>query len=440
MFCLKLLLVFGFHDLALGEDPCSGCSLQTYWGSEDSLSVFTRGIFAVWWDPKFDHEADAQPLYEILNLVRDDCLTNLGMADPPNPDQGFFYNVYIHHGQDDLFPSGWALGQGTDPFGLPFLTVPHGSLGSRSIYHEGFHIFQYMANSPGFAYAADSQWYVETSAQWYMANYFPEERDTFMEAGAIIGNPQLALWHSFGNEAPEDPNASDGRAGWMYGVRQYGMHTLLTYLTEVAGVDRGAITDGFYAGTNQSPQEYLYRRVGPALMRSHFADWAAHTSAELDYLTREQVERAYLEVGLAGDWDLFRPSVWTAQDTGTEDWISPPEELVARGWAFNVFNITNNLDEQTIAIYTFELQGEEQGSQGGKAAFEGRIIVMEEGGAVRVTPLDMFDDLAGLGTETIGSGDKRIMLAVVAVPEVWGSYQHYNYRIRVDRSEMKQNI
>ena len=25
--------------------------------------------------------------------------------------------------QDDLFPSGWALGQGTDPFGLPFLTV-----------------------------------------------------------------------------------------------------------------------------------------------------------------------------------------------------------------------------------------------------------------------------------------------------------------------------
>ena len=36
-------------------------------------------------------------------------------------------------------------------------------------------------------------------------------------------------------------------------------------------------------------QEYLYTRVGPSLMRSHFADWAAHTAAELDYLTREQV-------------------------------------------------------------------------------------------------------------------------------------------------------
>merc|ERR1712223_239679 len=81
---LHIFLVFGIH-LALGDDPCSGCSLQTYWGSEDSLNVFTRGIFAIWWDPKFDHESNAQPLFEILNLVRDDCLNNLGMADPPNP-------------------------------------------------------------------------------------------------------------------------------------------------------------------------------------------------------------------------------------------------------------------------------------------------------------------------------------------------------------------
>ena len=28
----------------------------------------------------------------------------------------------------------------------------------------------------------------------------------YFQAGAIIGNPQLALWHSFANEAPEDPN------------------------------------------------------------------------------------------------------------------------------------------------------------------------------------------------------------------------------------------
>ena len=31
--------------------------------------------------------------------------------------------------------------------------------------------------------------------------------------------------------------------------------------------------------------------------------------------------------------------------------------LQLRGWAFNVFNITNDVDEQTLAIYTFELEG-----------------------------------------------------------------------------------
>ena len=101
----------------------------------------------------------------------------------------------------------------TDPYGLPFLTVPYGSLTSPSIFHEGYHIFQYSANSPGFAYSGDTQWYIESSAQWYMANHFPFDIMTYPQAGAIIGNPQLALWHSFNNEAPDDPGAGDGRAG-----------------------------------------------------------------------------------------------------------------------------------------------------------------------------------------------------------------------------------
>ena len=48
----------------------------------------------------------------------------------------------------------------------------------------------------------------------------------------------------------------------MYGVRQYGMHTLLWYLTNFKGVDRAIITDGFYANTELSPQEYIYTNVG----------------------------------------------------------------------------------------------------------------------------------------------------------------------------------
>ena len=130
------------------SNPCAGCSLQTNWGSTDELTVVTDNIFAIWWYPQFDHADDANILMEKFIEVRNDCLDNLGMSDPPNPGQGFFYNIYIHHGENDPFPSGWGMGQGTDPFGLPYLTVGF-QYGLPTIYHEAFHIFQYVANSPG---------------------------------------------------------------------------------------------------------------------------------------------------------------------------------------------------------------------------------------------------------------------------------------------------
>ena len=40
--------------------------------------------------------------------------------------------------------------------------------------------------------------------------------------------------------------------------------------------------------------------------------------------------------------EWFRPSVWTGTDQGTEgQWVRPSQELTTRGWAYNVFNITN---------------------------------------------------------------------------------------------------
>ena len=93
----------------------------------------------------------------------------------------------------DDFPNGWAFGQGTDPYGLPYLTVPSTGMYSTTMYHEGFHIFQYNSNSPGFGYSGDTQWYTESSAQWYKAEYAPDDIMTYVQAGAIVGNPQLAL-------------------------------------------------------------------------------------------------------------------------------------------------------------------------------------------------------------------------------------------------------
>ena len=173
-------------------------ALRTEFGSVDTLEVVTESIFAIWWDPKFDHTADAPAMFEQLERIRRDCLDNLGMRDPPNPENGYYYNVYIHHGADDLFPQGWGNGQGTDMYGMPFLTLPDGAHRDvGNIYHEGFHIFQYQANAPGFAYAGDSQWYIEATAQWYQSTNLPADDSAFVEAGAIAANPQLTLWHSF---------------------------------------------------------------------------------------------------------------------------------------------------------------------------------------------------------------------------------------------------
>ena len=94
--------------------------LRTAFGDPEQLEVRTNGIYAIWWDPRFDHEGDTELMFRLLNGIREDCLENLGLEDPPNPPAGDYYNVYIHHGEDDDFPNGWGNGQGTDPFGMPF--------------------------------------------------------------------------------------------------------------------------------------------------------------------------------------------------------------------------------------------------------------------------------------------------------------------------------
>ena len=281
----------------------------------------------------------------------------------------------------------------------------------------------------GFAYGGDSQWYIESSAQWYTVKTFRDDRNLYVEAGAIVANPHLALWHSFQNHAPNDPASDAGRPGWMYGVRQYGMHTYLMFLTEVMGVDRSFVTDGFYAGTSELPQEYIYNKVGPARMRDLFADWAAHNTGGMDYLTKEQVERAYLEITLAGDWDYFRPSVWQSVDEGTVgEWFRPPPELTARGWAYNVFNITNTL----ATSYTFQLDGDATGSQGAQSFFIGRIVVMSKNGP-SYSEMTMTSPTTGEVTVAVTPDDSNVMLVVASVPEYFRSYQHYSYKVKISR-------
>ena len=128
---------------------CLGYSLVPRWGSKSSLSVATKGIFAIWWANKYDHYYDADLILSVLASTREDCLTNLGMFDPPNPGKGYYYNVYIHHYKDDLFPDHWWIGQASDEEGLPYIFIAYDYINTLTLNHEAFHIFQFSSNSPG---------------------------------------------------------------------------------------------------------------------------------------------------------------------------------------------------------------------------------------------------------------------------------------------------
>ncbi|MHC5109407.1 MAG: hypothetical protein ACYTHJ_05970 [Planctomycetota bacterium] len=410
-----------------GDPDCpSAYVLDNPFPIPGSIEVATNGIFAIWWDGDFNHAFDTPTMFNQLNGIREDCLTNLGMEDPPNPGECFYYNVYIHHGPDDDFPD-WGNGQGTDGYCRPYLTLPAGlNTDEANTYHEGFHIFQYSANSPGFA-LSDAGWYTEAAAQWYMADNMPGAEAAFVEAGAIIANPQLALWHAFDNQAPGDPT------DWLYQVRQYGMHTLLYYLTEVGGVEANVLTDGYYNGTQLRPQEYLYAEIGGESFRQLFADWAAHNTAGLDYLTPAQVERALEEAEAVGDPDNFHNYVAeTSASQLEQEWIyqtcSTPDRCFSpRSWAYNVIRIAND----TAGRYTFQLSGQPTGSDGAPSHFEGRVVVMGANGP-RIENMTMANHVDGMAVVDVTAADADVFLVVVATPEQFTGNQTYGFTVQGD--------
>jgi len=425
----------GLGDLLMVIARWGSCSSDYLFNNTFPLishQVDTDGIYAVWWASQFDHFDDTPVMFELLDAIRDDCINNLGMRDPPNPESCFYYNIYVHHGAADGYPDGWANGQGTDSNGMPFLTLPAGlNTDPANLYHEGFHIFQYQASSPGFAYAGDSQWYIESTAQWYMATNMPGYVNAFVEAAAITANPQLALWHSFSNEAPGDPT------DWYYQVRQYGMHTFLHYLVQEEQVDPAIITNGFYAELELSPQEYLAQQIGLTAFREQFANWAARNTAGLDYLTLEQVQRAITEAGWVGDPETAHPYVaeistdaidgtWSFEPCPTSPDAPDPDCQEPRGWAYNVIRLDNTHQGRI----TFTLEGDPQGTQGAASTFLGRIVVAGDNGT-RYSTIDMDDALHGTGGVDVTTDDEEVYLVIASVPDTFSSYQRYGYRATV---------
>ena len=83
-------------------------------------------------------------------------------------------------------------------------------------------------------------------------------------------------------------------------------------------------------------------------------------------------------------------------------------------------------------LISFELEGDDLGSQGAPSHFEGRIVVF---GGVETRFLDMeMSSLAGSGSVTVSSSDQQVMMVVAAVPEFFESSQTYGYQVKITRS------
>ncbi|MBT5426966.1 MAG: T9SS type A sorting domain-containing protein [Bacteroidetes bacterium] len=419
----RLLLVLLMCTIfALGQDDLQ---LNSVFSTVDNCGYKTKGIFVAWWDKAYDYADEAEDLLLTLVDCQNDCLNTYQMRNPPNPLDGYYYNVYIHNGHD-LFPDGWAMGQGTDSNGYPYLTIPIGyaNRNNAGLQHEGFHIFQYNANSPGYAYSGDSQWYIEATANWYAALKHPGSKDEYVTASCITFNPQVPMWYTYNNREAQD------QANWQRFCHQYGMNIMINYLTDVRGVSPEIIVGGFFAETNDLPQEYLYKEIGADTFSELFADYAAHNVGGFEHFPVGTEARSYQELKNYGDLNDVHPIVKTFTNEGSNgEWISPENDFVTRAWAYNVYKIENS----QRADYTFDLKGDSHGRDGDLASFKGRIVVKKDN-SVSYYDMDMLNLTDGSFTYKANPDDEEVYLVIISTPVSFRGNQKFFYQVKIDYS------
>lgn len=391
--------------------------------------TMTRGIYIVWWDNDFDYSSDIDELLNTMIDHRNTCLNDLNMMDPPNPIDGYYYNVYIHNPGDFFDSYGWGNGQGTDQNGYPFLTLPYGVINDLvNTGHETFHIFQYNSNSPGFAYSGDSQWYIEASANWFGAIQNITTPRAFIEAESLVRMPHVPLWLSYDNFPNTYPE------NWQRYVHQYAMALFLYYLTDVEEVSPNLITEGFYVGTTEMPQEYLFNQIGDSTYRNYFMDWAAHMTNNFDFITPQQAAANELEWETYADPADDNEFIELFNENGTDGWYQPEDNVTTNAWSFNTYKLENSID----ALFTFEINGEPNGSYGDAAYFKGKILVQNSNGESYFYDIPMTNDWQGSLSLELTNSDVDVFFIVASMPEIFedenAEFQLFPYEINIQNS------
>ncbi|MBN1435381.1 hypothetical protein JW921_11510, partial [Candidatus Fermentibacterales bacterium] len=410
-------------------------SVLSEFGDFVSCDTLAQGIVVVWWDKGNDLSARAAALLDSMAAYRQYCLDSLDMQDPPNPGDGYYYNVYIHE-TGDVFPDGWACGQGTDMYGYPYMTLPIGTvLGGdwMTISHEAFHVFQYSGDAPGFE-DPDAWWYIEASANWFAAVNYPVDPCAFVESRSLVHLPHVSMWLGYDNFPEYYPE------NWQRYVHQYAMALFLFYLTEEIGAPYSYICGCFYNGDGggQSsslpqdllPQEYLYAALGGDQMRTCFTDWAAHMTNDFDFLLPSQKEMAQEHWDTYADPADDNEFVLVLEDSGTGGWYRPPDSLTTTGWSFNTYRIRNG----STGTYSFHLLGDLFGSEADPACFRGAVLVKSVLAIPQFRDLEMISNTEGSLTLEVTAADTSLYLLVVSVPGTFTDVEQlFGYEVSIEK-------
>ncbi len=419
---LGFILMGCSKDADNKPDQNADLSIRELPVDRNGRTIETFENFAFWWDAKFDHSQDIAPLKQWMSEIRKDVKENLQLKDPPNTDAGFFYNVFIHHGEDDNFPSFFGNGQGFDAGDLPYLTLPHGAIQDYSnVHHEGFHVFQASGEYEAIETNNDAVWFIEASAEWYQCASNTES-NAFITAGTVYANPHFSLWYIPEFWDPNVPASND----WLYGVRQYGASAFLYFLSNVKNVDRKIITGVYATATGLSAQEYLYNTVGGVQLRDMFADWAVQTAVGFDYLTDDQKAITLDELDFFTEPAELHTHALELSGSAAIGTFSPSQNLRPASWAYNSIKITN----PTSPTYTFSISGTGSGSDGAAAHFEARVAVKSASG-IQYFEVNMVDGLSGQVTVSVPNAGDEIYLVISSVPAQFSGYQTYDYSVTI---------
>ncbi len=420
----KLIILFSFLFLVYSPGFSERqLTIKTEFCDTRRCEHLIDGVFIAWWDRKYDHRDDARAALKELNAVRTQALNDYKMQDPPNVGRGNYVNIYIHHPREDVFPDGWGNGVGTDKFKNPFMTLPYGAHTDKiNLSHEGFHIFQYSGRLP---YGGDTGWFIEAAASWNAAVRYPGHPWNFPGAYSFVNHPQLQMWHSeFFNAEVKN---------WGRGMHQYSMNMFLFYLTEHKGVPRFVVGNSSYAGITTSPQHYLYTKLGANKLREHWLDFASEVTLDLAFLTPEQ--RSIAKGEYAREMRNYpndrQQYVAVLEDRGTNAGnIRPDRNHAPRGWGYNVIRINNKSD----AIYTFHIDGDDQGDDETPAIFRARVLKSTPG-KDRYTDVPLRNHRDGLVSVRATKRDRQLYLIVAAMPEHFEGSQRYYYSVRVEKKD-----